>query len=447
MKLGVPSHSDTGVGSRLAWVTALRLGFLIVLLAATSFFYLSGEFSRYPASSQVVFVTLGSGLGLAILYAIFLRSGKHLSQLAHAQILLDQLTWTAIVYVSGGPGSGATSFYGLTCLVGAVLIGLRGALVAAASGVGIYALLCVGFATHVLLPPADQLSARYASSFEAIAYPLLTNALGIALVGGLSGYLAERLKRTGGALVLASARAEEAERLAVLGRIAAGLAHEIRNPLSSISGSVEMLSESKELSEEDKALCSIIQREALRLSDLVTDMMNFAGRRTLQPEPTDVVRLAKDVRSLAVHSERSAGGDVTVRYEGPDEPIFAHCDAAQIRQVLWNLVRNGVQLSAAGTEVVIRVSHEGGRVTLEVADQGPGIPEEERSRIFDVFYTTRTSGAGIGLAVVKRIVDDHEPFGASISVRCPSPCGAVFSLTLREVEAPPPSSSVRSWAT
>jgi two-component system, NtrC family, sensor histidine kinase HydH len=432
VKLGVPvSAREEELGTRLAWVTGLRLGFLVVLLAATSFFYLNRELARYPTSEHVVVVTLGSGLLLALFYALVLRTGKRVQELAYAQILLDQLTWTAIVYVSGGAGSGAASLYGLTCLVGAVLIGLRGSVLAAVSGIFVYALLCLALGTKVLLPPADQLRAAYATTLDAVAYPLVMNSLGIGLVGALSGYLAERLKRTGGQLELASARAEQAERLAVLGRIAAGLAHEIRNPLGSISGSVEMLRESPALGDEDKQLCAIIHRESLRLNDLVTDMVDLTKPREPKKETVDLARIAREVRALASHSERSAAGDVTVRYEGPEVAAYAECDAAQMKQVLWNLVRNGVQVTRAGSSVTIRVVPKREETLVEVEDGGPGIPEKDRQRIFDAFYTTRASGAGIGLAVVKRIMDDHAALGARIEVRCPEGGGAVFSVHLR----------------
>ncbi len=435
MKLGVPATSarEQELGTRLAWVTGLRLAFLLVLVFATSFFYLKGDLAKFPESERVLFATLGVALGTALGYALVLRTGGHFERLAYAQLVLDQITWTAIVYVTGGPGSGATSFYGLTCLVGAVLIGLRGASVAAITGIVVFALLCLGFVTKAIVPPGDQLAASYATRLDAVSYPLLTSALGIGLVASLAGYLAERLKRTGGQLVIESARADEAERLAVLGRIAAGLAHEIRNPLGSISGSVEMLRESPALGDEDKQLCAIIHRESLRLNDLVTDMMDLAKPRKPQMEPVDLAGVAREVRALASHSERSAAGDVLVRYEGPEGAAFAECDPSQMKQVLWNLVRNGVQVTRAGSTVTIRVLPGAQTTVVEVEDGGPGIPENDRARIFDAFYTTRASGAGIGLAVVKRIVDDHAAQGARIEVRCPEGGGAVFSLTLATV--------------
>ena len=412
--VGLPT--DPRIVGRLAWITGLRLGFLTLLLAVTGFFYLRGELAVYPQSQSILIATIGAAYALAAGYATVLRSGKHLQRLAEAQIVLDQVTWTALVYVSGGATSGATSFYGLTCLVGAILIGLRGATIAALTGVGIYLTLCAGFAGNWIHPPSDQTAANYIVSWNGMVYPLVVNVLGIIVVALLAGYLAERLRRTGGALAVANERAASAERLALLGTIAAGLAHEIRNPLGSISGSIEMLREAPGLSEEDRQLCDIVQREAARLNRLVSDMLDLSGPKRPEPADVDVASLAREVVQLASRSERSGSGDVTVTYEGPAGAVTARCDAGQIRQVLWNLVRNGVQATAAGTQVTVSVRQTETRVEMAVSDEGPGISAEASEKIFEAFYTTRTHGAGIGLAVVRRIIDDHAPFGASIAV-------------------------------
>lgn len=411
------SQEEDRLSNRLAWVTGLRLGFLSLLLGATAFFYLRGALSQYPQSQTMVLGAIGAAFALAAIYAALLRRKRHLPQLAVAQIILDQLTWTAIVYVSGGATSGATSFYGLTCLVGAVLIGLRGAAIAATVGIGAFAALCAGFAFKTITPPADQRIGNYVTDWDDIFYPLAVNALGIVVVALLAGYLADRLRQTGGALQAANERAKNAERLAMLGRIAAGLAHEIRNPLGSISGSIELLREAPGLGDEDRRLCDIIQREAGRLNHLVSDMMDLARPREPEPEAVDVVALARDVVELASRSERSASGDVQVVYAGPDRPVWATCDGGQMRQVLWNLVRNGVQASGAGSTVTVSVEETSDRVKLAVSDQGPGIEPQAQAKIFDAFFTTRSQGAGMGLAVVRRIIDDHAKVGATIAVR------------------------------
>jgi two-component system sensor histidine kinase HydH len=263
-------------------------------------------------------------------------------------------------------------------------------------------------------PPTKR--SPYVVNTKELVYPLLVNALGISVVSLLAGYLAERLRVTGGALADAQERAERAERLAVLGRVAAGLAHEIRNPLGSIRGSIELLRESPGLNDEDKHLCDIVHREAGRLANLVDDMMDLSKPRAPRAEAVDVAKLAREVVALAARAERSS--DVTVEYVGPHEPTIARCDGAQMRQVVWNLVRNAVQASAAGKTVIVRVENakDADEVVLSVEDHGTGISPQDASKIFDAFYTTRSHGVGIGLAVVKRIIDEHGAMGARIDV-------------------------------
>jgi signal transduction histidine kinase len=426
---------NEALARRLAWITGLRLAFLTLLLVATAFIYLGGERSSYPFSLRVVVATIGAAYALAAVYGAVLRAKKQLRLLAQAQIVLDQLTWTAIVYVSGGATSGATSFYALTCLVGAILIGVRGAALAAVAGLGFYWLLCAGFHFHTIPSPPDQPLASYASSMSALSYPLLVNGLGILVVAVLGGYLAERLRVTGGELVEATVRARRAEHLAELGRIAAWLAHEVRNPLGSIKGSIEMLRESSALSTEEKQLCDIVHREAARLNDLVGDMLDLSKPRPPDPADVDVAALAREVVELSKRAQAGDEAAITIRYAGPDGSAIARCDGAQIRQVLWNLVRNGVQASPAGTDVTVEVDPTEGGVALRVADSGPGISDEAKARIFDAFYTTRSHGAGIGLAVVKRIIDEHAPFGARISVENLDGRGAAFRVFLRSASS------------
>lgn len=443
MELGVAgSPPDHSLATRLAWITGLRLGFLSLLLGATATLYLRGELTRYPASLRIVFFTIAAGFALAAAYGAMLRARWRPQAIAWAQITLDQITWTAIVYVTGGATSGATSFYALTCLLGAILVGLRGAAVAAGLGSAIYALLCAGLYFGWVLPPSDQASGSYALEPAQIIYPLLLNGLGMTVVALLGGYLAERLRLTGGALEVATQRANEAERLAVLGRIAAGLAHEIRNPLGSITGSIEMLRESPELTDEDRRLCDIVQREARRLNDLVGDMVDLSRPRRPRAEATDVAALAREVVALASNAAR--GSDVRVEYRGPEREALARCDGAQMRQVLWNLVRNAMQASSAGSTVTVRVEERERDVLLSVDDQGQGIPETITLRIFDELFTTRTHGAGVGLAVVRRILEDHAPMGARLEVQRSASGGASFRVALnRDVtglrkSVPPP---------
>ena len=140
----------------------------------------------------------------------------------------------------------------------------------------------------------------------------------------------------------------------------------------------------------------------------------------------------RDTLALAEHAEHSARTDVHVGYEGPAEGAIAICDGALVRQVVWNLVKNGMQVSPPNSTVLVTVRTVGSEIELCVRDAGPGVTAAQRDVIFDAFYTTRTHGAGLGLAVVKRIMSDHASMGGRIEVDADAGAG-VFRLYFRAV--------------
>lgn len=217
-------------------------------------------------------------------------------------------------------------------------------------------------------------------------------------------------------------KAERAERLAMLGALAAGLAHEIRNPLGSIAGSVELVKDAPQLSDEDRRLLDMVLRETDRLNELVRTMLEVG--RAAPPERTRV-RLAPIVRDVAELAQRGCEGARLTWTVQPDESAEGNVDPGQWRQVLWNLVRNAMQHSPPGGLVQIRVSSDEDACVLEVEDEGPGIPEEERTLVFDMFFTRRRGGVGLGLALSKQIVEAHQ---GEISVRPASPRGSIFAV-------------------
>ncbi|HEY6078560.1 MAG TPA: ATP-binding protein [Polyangiaceae bacterium] len=435
LTLGIPEIvGAAALPRRLAWLTGARLLFMMVALGLVGALYLGGQYAVRPYTLRVLLVTFGLGFSLTALYAALLRTGRHLGLLADAQLVLDQITWTAVVYLTGGAASGATSFYGLSCLVGAALSGLRGASVAAVAGGICYGTLVTALAKRWLLPPLDQPSALYLPSAEELSFYVTVNLLVLVVVMLLAGTLAERLRWTGGELLAATERADQAERMAALGRLAAGLAHEIRNPLGSIAGSVQLLRSGKGLDDEERLLCEIIQRETNRLNDLVTDMVDLSKPRKPELAAVDAAEVAREVVALASQSGRAIS-DVHVHFQGDLEPAWVRADSAQLRQLIWNLVRNAVQASGAGDVVTVWVTRNASsQVELAVVDRGVGIEAAQMSRLFDAFFTTRSQGSGVGLAVVKRIADEH---GFLIHVESQAGRGATFRVVLGASPPPP----------
>lgn len=222
---------------------------------------------------------------------------------------------------------------------------------------------------------------------------------------------------------------QRSERLADLGRVAAGLAHELRNPLASLSGSIELLRD--QVPEGERRLLDIALREAARLNDLVTEFLAFARPPPLRRVRTDLAELLAETLDVFRHDPGAAG----VRLERTLRATPVECDAGQIRQVAWNLLRNAAQAVApAGGKVKVTCAPEADGAYFAVIDDGPGIPPGDLARMFLPFHTTKPSGSGLGLAIVQRIVDAH---GGQVSVRSAPGEGARFEVHLR-AECPEP---------
>ncbi len=225
-------------------------------------------------------------------------------------------------------------------------------------------------------------------------------------------------------LTMLREKAERAERLAALGRLAAGLAHEIRNPLGSISGSVELVREADALGDEDKRLLSLVLEEVDRLDGLVTTMLDVGRPRDPVLTSVDIGALAADVAKVVRPTT-----SVTIEVQRPPDPVRVHGDPGQLRQVIWNLLKNALQFSPPGGEVRVEVGWDDeSRPCLAVTDQGPGIEAEDLEHLFDMFFSKRRHGVGLGLALVRQIVESHQ---GSITVDSTPGEGSTFTVHLR----------------
>jgi two-component system, NtrC family, sensor histidine kinase PilS len=195
------------------------------------------------------------------------------------------------------------------------------------------------------------------------------------------------------------------ERLATVGQLAAGVAHEIRNPLASISGSIELLRQAPLASDDDRALMTIVHREIQRLNMLIGDLLDYANPRPPQLVDFDLGVLVEE--TLQVARADQAFASVMMAME-VDRPLPVHADPAKLRQVLWNLLRNAADAATAGGKHVRVDAHRSAdAMTILVSDDGPGIPAEQVAHIFDPFYTTKSKGTGLGLAICHAIIAEH----------------------------------------
>jgi two-component system sensor histidine kinase PilS (NtrC family) len=224
--------------------------------------------------------------------------------------------------------------------------------------------------------------------------------------------------------------------------LSASLAHEIKNPLASIRSSVELLARGRVSEEEQATLERLVLTESDRLSQLLSEFLEYSGLKLGERRPLDAGEVARDCVALLRRHPEADGVELGCRV--PDEPVLIHCDPDLLHQALFNLLLNAVQFAGPGgvVQVVVEdlrsvpnVRRTGIRrpVGITVRDSGPGVEEAEAQRIFDPFFTTRRGGSGLGLAVVHRAVEAHE--GAVFVEEAPEG-GAQFVILLPAGDSP-----------
>jgi two-component system sensor histidine kinase PilS (NtrC family) len=215
------------------------------------------------------------------------------------------------------------------------------------------------------------------------------------------------------------------DRLAAIGELAAGMAHEIRNPLASLSGSIAMLREELQLEGMGRELMDIVTSEISRLDALITDFLSFASPREPQVSRTDLGALARETATL-LRQAHQGPWRVEVVEKGV-LPAVAEVDPRLLRQVFWNLSRNAIEAMAGGGRLEIAVDAAPDTVTVAFADTGGGIPESARPKIFTPFFSTKERGTGLGLAIVFKIVEAHR---GRIEVESPPGHGTTVRVTV-----------------
>jgi len=219
---------------------------------------------------------------------------------------------------------------------------------------------------------------------------------------------------------------KRSEKLAAIGRLSAGMAHEIRNPLASIRGSVQMLRDELELNVSDKKLMNIILEESDRLNKIITDFLVFARPKPLNMVLSNIKQNIEDTVSL-VEASPAINKKISIKTLVDKTIPNLMFDTDQIKQVLWNLIINSIQAMPDGgiikitAELIQEQNKHDANITIpdikalrlpllkfSIRDQGEHISEEAMSKIFDPFYTTKDGGSGLGLSIVHRIIEDHK---------------------------------------
>lgn len=215
------------------------------------------------------------------------------------------------------------------------------------------------------------------------------------------------------------------DRLAAIGRMAASIAHEIRNPLAAMRGSIQILRADMEGDPSQTELMEIILRESDRLNRIISDFLNYARPRSIVQSKVDVGQLLKQTFTLLRHSSEINDAH-EIEEEGPSQPALINADAEQLQQVFWNLSRNALHAMPAGGTLRAIVALNNNRLRISFSDTGRGMTAEQVEHLFEPFSST-TGGTGLGLSIVYQIIRDH---GGTINVRSREGQGTTITIDL-----------------
>jgi signal transduction histidine kinase len=244
----------------------------------------------------------------------------------------------------------------------------------------------------------------------------------LAVAGGAAGYAYRRF-------VLLERRTRQAERLAELGTLTGGLAHEIKNPLSTVQLNLQLLQE--DIGPDNPAYSRVASRlntvknETFRLREILDDFLRYAGRIELEKKPVELGGLLDEL--VDFYSPQAQLQRVQLRLQRPDVPVVVEVDQRLIKQAVLNLMINGLQAMSEGGELILRLNADRELARIDIIDTGPGITPDAVAKIFDAYYTTKRGGTGLGLAMARRIVNEHD---GRLRVSSESGKGSDFTIEL-----------------
>ena len=373
------------ISEKLKWLILLRL-------LLTTIFFVVGNLVF--AIEKVNFYLIIAGIYLiSLIYLLWLAQKRFLMGLAVVQIVIDIAIETVVIGVTGGIESLFIVLYVLSILSASLVI-------SAPAGIGVVYTTCnmlnvwgkVSF---------FQTSAGKRHALDVVLYSSYVHVITFILVSVLISSLIKRLHHM-------ESMVRVKEHLAVVGEVSAEIAHEIRNPLTAISGSVELLQErvGAALPEDDRVLMQAIVDESDRVSTVFEQFLDYARVADIQREAVFLPAVIDDVVVLYEHNQRIAKDVTFVRNYGPDTGMIVG-DTNKIRQVFRNIIHNALEAIPEQGTITIALAEAEDGVEVTVRDTGRGIEKNILKRMFEPYASGKTSGMGIGLAIAQKIVEMH----------------------------------------
>ncbi len=413
--------------NRLKWLMFFRIVFTIFLFVSTVLLHFKGSFPSTDKLLLYLYILVASIFGLSFFYALALRSVQRLDLFAYFQTSLDTVIVTLIIYLTGGFYSVFSFLYLVVIIYGSIMLSKPGGLLLASLSTLFYALIIFLEFQRLLNPyMVERSGAIIKFNWSYGVYKVLFTAVACYAVALLSGFLTEQNRKSRLELKSMEDYVRRVEKMASMGEMAAGLAHEIKNPLASLAGSIQLLREEIKYNPDHDHLMHIVLRETDRLSALVNNFLLFARPPATRAETILLDATLTDIVAL-FEKDQMIFGKITIEQKLLPS-IWVHIDPVHLRQVVWNLLLNAAEsISENGRIVISMTLYKQTLVKLTIADNGCGMTQEIIQSIFNPFFTTKSNGTGLGLSIAHRIIENY---GGRLVVESEIGRGSEFTITL-----------------
>ena len=427
-KLDDADNKDIVLGVK--WLITFRAAFAIVLFFST-FVFCAGDNLPFTVQPFLSLYTVSIVLFLfSIVSVILLLRFQPGIFFAYFQFAADSFFVTAIIFITGGFSSIFTFLY-LIVIVGASIVLLqRGSMVIAAVCAVQYGVLVDLQYYGIIIPFGRHGVLASSTEWYHIVYRIVIIMTACFAVSFLSGLLAAEAKRARRDFKVMEGHLKRVERMLVIDELAFSMAHEIRNPLASLSGSIQLLKENTRPGSSNDRLMQIVLRETARLSRITSDFLVFAKPKAgktinfrLDKATSEIVELFK--------KDPVCLGRIQIK-DRIYHPVWTAMDHDHFNQIMWNLLKNAAE--SIENKGVIRIMLDrprGKHVHLKISDNGCGIKKEDLNLVFNPFFTTKTNGTGLGLSIVHKMVDSYH---GMIDLETMQGKGTVFTLILKTVQ-------------
>lgn len=428
-----PLQPEDELFRKLKWLMLFRLLFTTLLIGSTIILHISTSPSAISQPLLILYGIIAGIFMLSFIYALILNRVKRRVLFAYIQIGIDTFVVSLIIFVTGSFASIFSFLYLIVVIYGSMLLFRKGSMIMAALCSIQYGIMVI-LEYYGIITPFDTEGGLALLSYDwsYILYKIMFTTVACFAVALLSSFLSEQARNTTKELLAMEDHIKRVEKMAAIGEFAAGLAHEIKNPLAALTGSIQLIREDNHFNSDHNKLMQIVLREADRLSALVNNFLLFAKPPVGKVEAIELDKTITETIELFEKDNTCRGRISITKKLAPG--IWIEMDPVHLRQILWNLLLNAAEaIEGSGLIDIKLYPLKGKRAGIQITDNGCGMPGEVIRSIFSPFFTTKSNGTGLGLSIVHSILDSYK---SRLDIESDINCGTTVTMKLKQIKLP-----------